>query len=300
MAPPKRKLGKRSLKKDSRITPTTREISTQTEKSPIEAVLKELIQPVVVLERIEEEQQLVVPDSSSPQTGTSKRTSTKVMKVPENYSGFARPITNNTNVNSTLDILTRQAINRQEGDSRNTEKPRSKSVKIIKPGPLCSKKKRLEEEEDLSIPVMLSQVNNSPAARNLATIFERSAENITPNNSNLNIDGISPMIQEIATQTISSDVCTPLNEEISRDFNFENLVSSESPTLLPQNIRLQFEGVTTVISARSENAGNGDNHQRNEESEDEEYENRNNSGQKAKFIKITASTVHIHNHFYKA
>ncbi|EEZ97807.1 hypothetical protein TcasGA2_TC000171 [Tribolium castaneum] len=129
---------------------------------------------------------------------------------------------------------------------------------LIKPGPLSYKKKMLEKlnEQELEVPIALG------------TIVERESE------------GTSQVDFSIDSNTSTRENFTQVNDECLRE--------------VPQNVRLEFEGITTVISARNTE-------ELNEEQEEEKSEEQEDNGWKnAKYIKITASTVHIHNHFYKA
>ncbi|KAH0813471.1 hypothetical protein GEV33_009320 [Tenebrio molitor] len=192
------------------------------------------------------------------------------LSVPTNYSVFAKRITNNNDVNSTLNEL--------------LQLRQKKRVKFVKSGAL-----RPKPDESLCVPVMLDR-SGPLSVRSLETILERNCQ--TPPAANFEIKSPVPVIREVITQTVDGqlDKCALGEEPVDHVSSCSSFSDSNSVKEGPENIRLQFDGVTTVISVRSK--------EEEEESKDsDDYMSQ--AKQAEKYIRIKANTVHIHNHFYK-
>ncbi|KAJ3659043.1 hypothetical protein Zmor_010752 [Zophobas morio] len=215
------------------------------------------------------------------------------------YRVFVRPIARKENASSTRlsldeDYLSPKSI--PASIQRKRDRP-----KRMKPGPLCYKQ-RIQNKANLKIPVVMSEMVGSPPLRNLETILERPSEH-TPE-CNLRVDSVEEIelsSREIATQTNNNceDVQITSEEVINNQEivncslrnNVEDLFNS-----VPDNIRFQLEGITTVVSTnrtKGKNNNEGSSEEEQTESEDE-------GQQKREYIKIQANTVHIHNHFYSS
>jgi hypothetical protein len=190
------------------------------------------------------------------------------LSVPTNYSVFAKRITNNDDANSTLNELLRS--------------PPKKKVRFIKSGAL-----RLKPDESLCVPVVLDR-SDGLSVRSLETILERNCE--TPPVANFEVNSPEPVMREVTTQTVDGqlDNCGLVEEPVDHVLSCSSFSDSNSVNKGPENIRLQFDGVTTVISMRS----------KEEESKDSD-DDVSQAKQAEKYIRIKANTVYIHNHFYK-
>jgi hypothetical protein len=190
------------------------------------------------------------------------------LSVPTNYSVFAKRITNNDDANSTLNELLRS--------------PPKKKVRFIKSGAL-----RLKPDESLCVPVVLDR-SDGLSVRSLETILERNCE--TPPVANFEVNSPEPVMREVTTQTVDGqlDNCGLVEEPVDHVLSCSSFSDANSVNKGPENIRLQFDGVTTVISMRS----------KEEESKDSD-DDVSQAKQAEKYIRIKANTVYIHNHFYK-
>jgi hypothetical protein len=193
------------------------------------------------------------------------------LSVPTNYSVFAKRITNNDDANSTLNEL--------------LQLRQKKRVRFVKFGAL-----RPKPDESLCIPVMLNR-SGALSVRSLETIFERNCE--TPPVANFEINSPERVIREVTTQTVDGqlDKCALVEGPVDHVLSCSFFSDSNSVKEGPENIRLQFDGVTTVISMRSKE-------EEEEESKDSD-DDMSQAKQAEKYIRIKANTVHIHNHFYK-
>lgn len=105
-----------------------------------------------------------------------------IRNVPKLYVNFAKPITNNENVNSTLVSAQEFEINNPVTRRRSNQLKRMK----FKPGPLSYKRKLLKNQErhddsEMDIPIMLNEKSSTPLenARNLGTILEQIHDEIS-------------------------------------------------------------------------------------------------------------------------
>jgi hypothetical protein len=152
---------------------------------------------------------------------------------------------------------------------------------------------RPKPDQSLCVPVVLDR-SGALSVRSLETIFERNCE--TPPVVNFEINSPEPVIREVTTQTVDGqlDKCALVEEPVDHVLSCSSFSDSNSVNKGPENIRLQFDGVTTVISMRSK-----EEEEEEEEGNKESDDDMSQAKQAEKYIRIKANTVHIHNHFYK-
>jgi hypothetical protein len=155
-------------------------------------------------------------------------------------------------------------------------------VRFVKSGAL-----RPKPDDSLCIPVVLDR-SGALSVRSLETILERNCE--TPPVANFEVNSPEPVMREVTTQTVDGQLgnCGLVEEPVDHVLSCSSFSDSNSVNKGPENIRLQFDGVTTVISMRS----------KEEESKDSD-DDVSQAKQAEKYIRIKANTVYIHNHFYK-
>lgn len=207
-------------------------------------------------------------------------------RLPSNYSNFVRPINNNEVANSTVVNVTQNdedpTIFTFKGENTDLD-----TARFIKPGPRSYKLKMLKKLETLRAPVGLSTPRYS----------EEDYLSIVPEAPDDNIK--TSALQEVRVV---------VHEVLSRS----NCVHTDD-VLLAEDIDSIHENQDSNAAAEYKGRANSTEGEDIEDcnvNEDQQENNGSNSGnskgdcntedsQNAKYIKISAHTVHIHNHFYK-
>lgn len=249
-------------------------------------------------------------------------------RLPSTYSTFAKPITNNEKANSTLaDITNREedqkefALNAADNNEKcDLENLLDKATIFCKPGPKSHKLKwLLRHQEDMRVPIALAQNEELSSRQNedhLPTIEERSIEQtVVPATSNqeelINIEEVSlnlniqcsgiPNDTEVLRSLIGHmnvDLPTEINQDALQanagDAGYNAERNSGSDSQEPCNIQFNFAGFATTIAASRTAEDHNSHNSSGAKFDDQPDEN------STKCIRITAETVHIHNHFYKS
>lgn len=204
---------------------------------------------------------------------------TSGMSMSASYNTFVQPITNNKNVNSTLDDAIENINPSPQGKK---EKPKLKR-KFYRPGPKCFKEKwiKLQENENKNLDSALSpitEVSDTKSIENYDRILSSCKRDIGVQTEeyNENENNNENNVQESETEG-DEVVLNNDNDEKSRYSSYAN--------------------ITAVVASRSqENSGSSSTFSLNDGVHtNTEY---GFATTKQKYIKISAKTVHIHNHFF--
>lgn len=246
-------------------------------------------------------------------------------RLPSTYSTFVKPITNNEKANSTLAEITtceeesRKAIiidDKSESEQL-SENLLDKAALFCKPGPKSFKRKWvLRHQEDMRVPIALTvnQEESSTQSRcNLPTIVERTTDGtvvpVTLDDADVNVEEVSvnlniqysgiqnetEVLQTLMRQ-INVDVPAEMNQTKSDKAGPSSQNNGEGDSQrMPQNIKFNFAGFATTIAASRSAEEHNTYHNASSVKFDDQNEEK-----ATKYIRITAETVHIHNHFYKA
>lgn len=237
------------------------------------------------------------------------------------YSRFVEPITNNEKANSTLVDL---SLEREKvGPSPILESTRNeesdllnKCILLPRPGPKSYKEKYLAKmRSNLEVPVALDVIENSRDAdicnnsNRLQTITECCAElaatpppenNCNINNTELPLDS---NFRETDLNVPSSDLSHLIDQieaGVDEEHTEEAQIQIHDSNLRDSNnahnakeVRFNVNGFAASVTAPLSTPEENDQHLSYSSSVQEADANT------PKYIKIIASTVHIHNHFYK-
>lgn len=242
--------------------------------------------------------------------GLHKEPST-IKSLPRTYKTFIKPITNNENANSTFDGS--NEINKiGNTDKLSTRIITRKSRKITeetKQQEVIAVQEFVNEEVIIS-PARNCSVQNVSIRPDIESLSNNSDLNITPFEGFLSEEHISVCDQ--ATQTyqdeetiFNNNIAITDNSEQELNTNDTEIVvveeaSNEQNKEIPNRPRrVRFELGSFATSIRS-HPGDSSTLSTSDDEIEDTTENRNENNHKyKKYIRITANTVHIHNHFYK-
>lgn len=205
-------------------------------------------------------------------------------RLPSNYSHFARPINNREAVNSTVVNITQD--NEEEScSSHNQEEMMMNAAKFIKPGPKSYKLKMFRKLQSLRAPVALSTPRDSAVNCNVLTAVAEATEAYATTpvmQESINVD-----VHEVPVQTIGAQ--TEDDDPHSENNQMENggVLVDFSPTAIDERLNCNISA-TSLKSTQKSSDCKSDQAELSEE-----------DANQPKYIRISAQTVHIHNHFYK-
>lgn len=245
------------------------------------------------------------------------------------YSNFIKPITNNENANSTfeasLDVgnnnVNKHVTTRKSKQPSDKRGPRNVEDFIenrtflspvrdcpdnqsIAPDIVLSPLANLVDNFNTIAPVDISSINFNTCEQGTQTENNESDflnKNITIELSdNISLINNPDVIERASNQSITTesinveDVITPPDSVITGEEQLNNNCRR------PKTVRFKpTRDISAIVTSRSDNNSSLPNASVASSDETNNHENVKGSDKYKKYIRITANTVHIHNHFYK-
>lgn len=194
-------------------------------------------------------------------------------RLPTNYSHFVRPINNREVANSTVVNITHS-----DEESTSSRDFNWNTARFFKPGPKSYKLKMFRKLQKLRAPVALSTPKD--AAVNCNGILSAVAE------ANTDAYVTTPVVQHNVSVNVHEVPIRSISSQTEDDKYKNATVIELCPSGMDEEHIADYD--FSNISLKTPRRGS------NKSGEDEE-----DAKQNAKYIRINAQTVHIHNHFYK-